>query len=38
VAPEDAGGDVTLAEGDADADDEVDELGAEDAAVHITEE
>lgn len=38
VAPEDAGGDVTLGEDDADADDEVDELGAEDAAVHITEE
>ena len=38
VAPEDAGGDVTLGEDDADADDEVDDLGAENAAVHIREE
>lgn len=38
VAPIDAGDDATLGEKDADADDEVDDLGAEDAAVHITEE
>jgi hypothetical protein len=38
VAPEDAGDDVTLAEADPDADDEVVDLGAEDAAVHIRDE
>jgi hypothetical protein len=38
VAPEDAGDDVTLAEDDPDADDEVVDLGAEDAAVHIRDE
>jgi hypothetical protein len=38
VAPEDAEDDVSVAEDDPDADDEVDELGAEDAAVHIREE
>jgi hypothetical protein len=38
VAPEDAGDEVTLAEDDPDADDEVVDLGAEDAAVHIRDE
>jgi hypothetical protein len=38
VAPEDAGDDVVVGEADPDADDEVDDLGAEDAAVHISEE
>ncbi len=38
VAPEDSADDVTLAEDDPDADGEVDELGAEDAAIHIHEE
>jgi hypothetical protein len=38
VAPIDADDDATLGEKDADADDEVDDLAAEDAAVHIIEE
>jgi hypothetical protein len=38
VAPIDADDDASLGEDDADADDEVDDLAAEDAAMHITEE
>jgi hypothetical protein len=38
VAPEDTTEDVTVAEDDADADDEPDELSAEEAAVHIRKE
>jgi len=38
VAPEDAGDDVVVGEADPDDDDEVDEPGAEDAAMHIVDE
>jgi hypothetical protein len=38
VAPIDADDDASLEEKDADEDDEVDDLSAEDAAMHITEE